>query len=96
MKITKKQKSEIYFLSQKFADIPFVSSSDEVKEYIAWTVKGKKDRCSTFNRLFLEKRKLDIMIKYWKQDIEFLITKKELLEDKKLKCDFFKKLVASF
>jgi hypothetical protein len=95
-KITKKQQDEIDFFSKKWDS--FIPTEEERGEYIKWTVNGeKKDWRMTCNRLFIAKRKLDIIIKFWKQDIYQwgLLRKKELLEDEELRCPYFSKIVNS-
>ena len=69
MKISKKQKAEIDFLSNRYNK--FTTNEKEIEEFINCVVYGKiKLETDSTNRLFQAKRSLEIMIKMWKQDIK--------------------------
>lgn len=89
MNISRKQKEEIDFLS-KIENIS--PTKDEIETYVNYTVKGiSKDKT---NILFQAKRKLDIMIKMWREDLTTgLISVDELKED--FKSEYFNKLIDS-
>lgn len=82
MKITKKQNEEIDFLSIAFNIKPDENQKIEfVKitalwEWIKWDIRYEK------NPLIISKRKLDITVKMWAEDMrDWILYYKELLED---------------
>ena len=79
VKITHKQLLEINFLCKFFNLQP---TEKEKKDYINHTVLGKKINKIEKNCLFQAKRKLDITVKTWIEDIkDGLIGTKEIRED---------------
>jgi hypothetical protein len=92
MKITKKQQEEIAFLKKHFRANP---DEKEIEEYIGWTVqgeKGNKDGKRDNNSLFQAKRRLDMTIKMWAEDMkEGILGYWELEED--LGCPYFNKIL---
>lgn len=95
MRLTKHQIQEIEFLS--LFD-KFTPTQQEREDYINITVLGKKKSGGQGgeNRLFQSKRKLDIMIGMWREDLTTgLISVAELTEDDWGQTAYFKKLLAS-
>lgn len=87
--ITKKQKQEIDFL-RKFLGAK--NKKEEEENYINYTVKGYKGDSS--NSLFLAKRKLDMTIKLWRQDMhDGILAYWELTED--FNCPYADKMIKS-
>ena len=69
--MTNKQKQEIDFLKSAFDVNP---TKNEIEEYFGHTVKGEgikltKDGHSVENCLFQAKRRLDITVKMWTEDL---------------------------
>jgi hypothetical protein len=96
--ITKKQQEEINFLSSVYK-VPN-PTDQEIKEYLDNTVLGIGKfssggmEGSVSNRLFEAKRKLDIDIKSWREDLtKGLLGADELKED--FNCEYGNKLVDS-
>lgn len=92
VKLTKKQKQEINFLIKYFSKQK--PSEQEIEEYINCTVKGIHDKEGKLNnnKLFQAKRKLDINIKMWKEDLrDGMLSVNELLED--FNHIYFKKII---
>lgn len=84
MKLTNKQKQEIDFLTQVWPDKSFESTQEEVEEFINYTIKGVKikDGRSGGNRIFQNKRNLEISAKMWIDDIlDMRLSLVELQED---------------
>jgi hypothetical protein len=98
MKITKKQQQEVDFLIKEWKLSP---TEQQIKEYIGVTVLGKAtdksfeaQRDSEANPLLIAKRKLDIMVKMWTEDLEKgLISYQELRED--FNCPYFDRTLKS-
>lgn len=98
MKITNKQQEEIDFLSKTFNVTGL--TQEEKEQYINSTVNGiGKISCGGLNsgqrnRLFEAKRKLDINIKMWREDLTTgLLSSNELKED--FNCPYGDRLVDS-
>lgn len=92
MKITKKQNQEVDFLIKYFN-----GDEKDTEQYLNWTVNGKNKGDSKFddNKLFQAKRKLDIMVKLWTEDMQKgQLAYWELLEDFGY-CEYVKRLVKS-
>ena len=70
MKITRKQQEEIDFLCTVFNVEP---NDEEIQDYLNVSVRGKgvgyKNIGGTNNSLLLAKRRLDISIKMWREDL---------------------------
>lgn len=72
--ITRKQQEEINFLCETFG-----GKQEDKEKYIERVVYGKNKED---NSLFQAKRRLDITIKMWQEDLKTgIITKRELLVD---------------
>lgn len=77
MKLSRKQLEEIDFLSKQWKLNP---TQEEKEEYINHTVKGNKT--NETNPLFQAKRRLDINIKSWREDLAIgTLSIQELKED---------------
>jgi len=78
--MTKKQQQEIDFLEKTWN---ISATVEEKREYIEQTVLGgKTDGSFEKNRLFQAKRKLDMNVKMWRQDlITGLVSYEEMRED---------------
>lgn len=72
MKLSKKQKTEIDFMSF-YPMVKFNPTEEEIEDYIKRTVYGlenvEKNIYIQKNRLWLAKRIMDIQIKDWKRDM---------------------------
>ncbi len=78
--ITEKQEQEINFLSKYFGG--FQPNKKEIEDFIQGVVYGKKELgIRNNNRLFQAKRRFEMTLKMWKEDLPRIITKEELLED---------------
>lgn len=95
--LSKKQKEEVEFIAQ-FGDYPSCDlSEDEIDEYIEITVYGKHGggKNST-NRLFQNKRGLDISVKSWTANMvgsdgffEPITFAAEFMDEEKFRCPYF-------
>lgn len=82
MKYTKKQLQEIDFFEIVWW---FISTADEVLEYINLTsywIWDKKSPRDENNRLIIQKRKFDITLKLWAEDMkDWILLYSDILED---------------
>ena len=91
MPATSKQKQEIDFLIKYFD-----GKEEDTEQYLNWVVFGK-DKGDKFdkNTLFQSKRRLDMNIKMWTEDMKYgLLAYWELLEDFD-NCNYIKKVINS-
>jgi hypothetical protein len=97
MKLSIKQKEEIYFLSQVWPDVKFDPTEYEIVDFINHTIYGIKirDGRKSANRLFQAKRQFEITSKAWLEDIlDFRVSLTELLND--MGCPYFRRFIDSF
>lgn len=98
MKISKKQELEIDFLCSKYGN--FTPTQEEKEEYVNITVNGVGSKGKmTENRIFQQKRLLDIDIKGWRKEImeeKFIMALgfiDQLREDPELKHPYLDKII---
>jgi len=93
MKISKKQKQEIDFLEKCYGAKNYTEK--DIEDYLNATVhgKGKADKFEK-NELMMAKRRLDIQIKLWREDMQDgILAYWELEEDEELKHPYFLKIL---
>ena len=84
MRITRKQQEEMDFLSN-YLQLKYTPTQEEIVEYLEYCVNGKGNLDNrSLNRLFQSKRRFEIAIVLWKEDIkEGILHPSELQEEYK-------------